>query len=94
MFQIGSEHSHQVIRFFKTDKVNDAIYNEESIKNVKDYCGDRNMSAQKFGYWSKKYCCWSKDYGKLTTNIIEKKKDQKIINNLPCYSCSMNCFSN
>ena len=42
--QRDAEHLHQVIRFF-IDKTNDSIDNEEIIKNVKDYCGDRKMSA-------------------------------------------------
>ena len=49
--QRDAELLHQVIRFL-IDKMNYAIDNEESIKNIKDYCGDRKMSVHQVLYWS------------------------------------------
>ena len=53
MVQRDAENLHQVIRFF-IDKANDSIDNEENNNNVKDYCGDRKMSAHQVEYWSNK----------------------------------------
>ena len=74
--QREAEHLHQVIRFL-IDNVNDAIDNEESINNIKDCCGNRKISAHQVECWYKNYYCQSKDYNKLMTKIIEKKKFQK-----------------
>ena len=90
--QRDASHLHQVICFF-IDKVDDDIDKQESINNVKYYCGDRKMNVNQVGYWCNNYYFWSKDYKKLMTNITEKNDSRKNNQQSPLLKLQHELFS-